>query len=271
MRPIITAAIVLILSLIAGIPGTSCCVADANTPLRPAHQDPNAPVNAILDRLQARTDDLSSYQCKLDYVFRQPWLESQSRRQGTLYYARIAERSCLRIDFQTLQQDEEAERPYRQQFFFDGIWLWRIDYPMQHAERRQISEPNEPIDAFALASRNVPVLGFSNVDNIREQFEPEYIAPVDPNATAGKTDHLHLKVKPDSAYKDDYVSMDLVIDRELNLPVEITAVNLDEDIYEIKLVDPKVDESIGESTFEPEIPSSFSIETIPLDREPTPQ
>ncbi len=235
-----------------------------STPAGTGHQtvsEPNA-LDKVLQSLQDRAAQLKSYQVNIDYVFKQPLLESQQRRTGVLSYARFDKRSSLRIDFQTLQQDEEKPQAYRQQYLFDGVWLLEVDYQLQSATRRQLAEPNQPLDAFSLASKHVPVLGFSKVEDLRKQFEIELVAA--PPTEPASRPHLHLKVKPDSVYKDDYASIDFWIDRQTGLPAEVKAVTPEEDVYEIKLTDPKVNVELDRKLFQVDIPPRFSQQVIPL-------
>jgi outer membrane lipoprotein-sorting protein len=230
-------------------------------PARPAVSEPNA-LDQVLRSLQDRAAELKTYRVNMDYVFKQPLLESQQRRTGVLYYARFDNRSSLRIDFQTLQQDEEKPQTYKQQYLFDGVWLLEVDYQLESATRRQLAEPNQPLDAFSLASKHVPVLGFSKVEDLRKQFEISLVAA--PPAQPAPRQHLHLKVKPDSVYKDDYTAIDFWIDRQTGLPAEVRAVTPDEDVYEIKLTDPKVNQELDRKLFQVDIPSRFSKQVIPL-------
>jgi len=227
--------------------------------------DPNA-ADKVLKDLEAKANELKSYQVNVDYLFKQPVLESQQRRTGVLYYARYDKESFLRTDFNTLQQDEEKQQAYKQQYIFDGVWLLEVDYRLETATRRQLVEPNQPLDAFALASKHLPVLGFSKAQDLRRQFEIQLVA--DPQADANAPQHLHLKVKPDSVYKDDYVTIDLWIDRKVGLPARVEAVTPEEDVYEIKLADPKVNAPLDRKLFQADIPRNFSVEVVPLAKKP---
>jgi outer membrane lipoprotein-sorting protein len=229
-------------------------------PSQPTAPEPNA-LDTVLKNLQDKTAELKSYQVNMDYVFKQPLLESQQRRTGVLYYAKSDKKSDLRIDFRTLQQDEEKEQTYRQQYLFDGVWLWEVDFQLETATRRQLAEPNQPLDALSLAGKQVPVLGFSKVQDLRKQFEIELVA--EPPARPTPRQHLHLKVKPDSVYKDDYVSIDLWIDGKIGLPVQVNAVTREQDAYEIKLTDPKVNAELDPKLFQVDIPPRFSKQVIP--------
>jgi len=222
--------------------------------------DPNA-LDKVLQNLEARANELKSYQVSMDYVFKQPLLESQQRRTGVLYYAKFDKESFLRIDFNTLQQDEEKQQAYKQQYIFDGVWLLEVDHQLQTATRRQLAEPNQPLDALSLASKHLPVLGFSQVEDLRRQFDIELVAA--PQADANAPQHLHLKVKPDSVYKDDYVTLDFWIDKKIGLPSRVEAVTPEEDVYEIKLTDPKVNAPLERKLFAADIPRNFSVEVIP--------
>ncbi len=262
MRRAIVTAIILGVLLATGYAASQSCPAAATGGQAP-NSDPNALQN-VLDRLQAQAADLQSYQCKIDYVFKQIWLESQSRRKGVLYYAKFDDRSYLRIDFNTLQQNEEKEQKSREQFLFDGVWLTYVDHQFRSVERHQMAEPNKPVDAFTLVSRRVPVLGFTKVDDLERQFDIELAerSKSEPSAFY----QLHMKVKPDSVYKDDYVTVDFRIDKKDGLPARIVAVDTEQDVHEIRLTDPKINEGVRRSVFEVATPADFSVESVPLKR-----
>ncbi len=223
--------------------------------------EPNA-LDKVLKNLETKATELKSYQVNMDYIFKQPLLESQQRRTGVLYYAKFDKESFLRIDFDTLQQDQEKQQTYKQQYIFDGVWLLEVDYQLKTATRRQLAEPNRPLDAFSLASKRLPVLGFSKVEDLRKQFEISLVT--EPQADAAVPQHLHLTVKPDSVYKDDYVTIDFWIDPQIGLPMRVEAVTPEEDVYQIKLTDPKVNAPLDRKLFQVDIPRSFSVEVVPL-------
>ena len=220
------------------------------------------PVEAILKQLNEEALGLKSYQCRIEYLFSQPVLDSETLRKGVLYYAKSGEKSKLRINFQTLKQDDEKEQKYIEQYIFDGVWLTQIDYKIKQVKLYQQAEPNEPVDAFELASQNFPIIGFSKVEDLKKQFEVRLVGQ-----QGGKSSgliHLHLKVKPDSIYKDDYTSIDFWIDKKLHLPAKIIAATTEEDIYQIKFLKAKVNKKLNKKVFEMEIPKGFGKEIIPL-------
>lgn len=251
--------VVLLVGFAAGLSrGAS---APATTPARQTAADPNA-LDTVLKNLQDKAVQLKSYQVSMDYVFKQPLLESQQRRTGVLYYAKSDKKSDLRIDFRTLQQDQEKVQKYEQTYLFDGVWLLEVDPQLKTATKRQLAELDKPLDALSLVSKQLPVLGFSKVEDLRKQFEVELVA--EPSGQATSRPHLHLKVKPDSVYKDDYVTIDLWIDSKIGLPVEVKAVTPEDDAYEIKLTEPKVNTELDPKLFQVDIPGNFSMQVIPL-------
>ena len=235
----------------------------AKSPITPCQSAAKAePVETILEQLSRTTQNLKSYQGQIEYLFSQPLFESESLRKGVLYYQKFGEKSKLRVNFQTLKQDDEKEQKYIEQYIFDGLWLTYIDYQIKEVKRYQKAEANEPADAFELARRNFPIIGFSKTENLKKDFEIKLIEQEE--GQASKSIKLHLKVKPGSVYKDDYTSIEFWIDKELNLPAKIVAASTEEDIYQLRFLKAKVNEKIDEKVFEIKIPKGFSEEIIPL-------
>jgi outer membrane lipoprotein-sorting protein len=260
-----------IITIIILLSSATACSLQGNTGIKSSaesqseEKDANS-VEAILTQLKQKTTNLTSYKAELEYRFKQPLLESETLRKGVLYYQKSDEKSMLRVNFQTLKQDDEKERKYSEHFIFDGIWLTRIDYQIKKAERRQLVEPNKPADPFELASRDLPVIGFTKIEDLKKQFE---IKLAQQNKAEAETSfHLHLKVKPDSKYKD-WPAIDLWIDKKLYLPAKIIALTTEEDVYEIKFLKPVVNKKIDAKVFKFDIPKDFTIEIIPLKKQET--
>ncbi|MGA2171741.1 MAG: outer membrane lipoprotein carrier protein LolA [Sedimentisphaerales bacterium] len=209
--------------------------------------------------LSRKTNELRSYQCGVEYLFSQPVLESKTLKTGSLCYARFGGGSKLRINFDTLTQDEGPQQKYADCYIFDGQWLTHIDYQIKQVRKKQLAEANEPVDAFELARKSFPIIGFGKTEDLEKEFD------VNQMDDSNQIVHLHLTVKPDSQYKDDYRSVEVWIDKGLMLPAKISAVSTEGDIYEIKFVSPLVNEKIDEKVFDVKIPDGFGRpEIIPL-------
>ncbi len=247
------------------------------------------PADAVLERLNKMTSELTSYEARIEYKYTQPLLESESLHKGVLYYTRSARTTALRVNFDTRKQEDEKEQKYIEQFIvldgaalthpaqqFKGIWLVHLDYQIKTVKYYQLAEPNDPnapADVFELAGRNLPMLGFTRTKDLKKEFE---VALVEPQKDAANDlIQVHLKVKPNSVYKDDYVSMDFWIDRKLGLPVKAVAVKTEPEppygeIQEITFLNPKVNKGIDANVFDIKIPKGFSEpEITPLSRDRT--
>jgi len=264
----ITAALcfsTLILILMADLCHAGCCVKLPQS-YQPENKADINSVDGILEQLHKQTQKLNSYQCRIEYLFNQPLFESQTLRTGILYYLKSADKSRLRINFDTLKQDQEKEQKYLDQWIFDSQYLTHIDYQTKSVKLYQIAEPNEPnnpANPFELISQSFPLIGFTKAQELKKQFD---IKPIEqksnePNDFVG----LHLKVKSGSIYKDDYTAIDFWMDKKLMLPSKISATSTEGDIYQIRFLQPKVNEKIDEKVFEFRIPDGFGKpEIVPL-------
>jgi len=249
-------------------PLRACCEAKKDTIQCKKKSTKTEAVEQILGKLRKATERLKSYKADVEYLFRQPIFESQTLRKGILYYAKPGDKILLRLNFNTLKQDEQKAQKYIEQYIFDGMWLTHIDYQIQSVKRYQLVDPNElkdanqPVDDFDLLARRFPMVGFSETKNLEKEFEITLITP--PTEQSKGPVHLHLVVKPGSIYKDDYTSIDIWIDKKTYLPVKITAVSTEEDIYELNFLKAKVNQRINKKVFDWKIPPGFTVEEVPL-------
>ncbi len=236
-------------------PGTVCA------------QEPNEvvvdEVDKVLEQLHKTTSGMRSYEGQIEYKYIQPLLESESLRKGVLYYVKIGEVSKLRINFKTLKQDDEKERKYAVHYIFDGVWLTELDYQTKTPTKYQVTEANKPVDAFTAANQTLPMVGFMKPEELKKEFEVELVEQK--KGDPANFVQLHLIVKPNSTYKDDYLTIDFWVDKKVGLPLRVVAVSTEEDICELKFLKPKINKGIGEKIFDFKIPQGFSEpEIVPL-------
>jgi len=276
-RKVMIKVIVVLLAAVGNC-WAGCCVRSLATQREETAKPDTA--GAVLEQLNQKTRELQSYQCRIEHLFRQPAFESETLKKGDLYYQRDGKKSKLRLNLKTLKQDEDKEQKYIEHYIFngdwvtdagyrfEGIWLTHIDYQIKAVKCHQLAEPNDPntpADTFELVSRNFPIIGFSRTEDLKKQFEIELVD--EKEKRAADFAHLHLKVKPDSVYKDDYTSMDFWIDNKVGLPAKIEAVSVQGDIYHIKLLKARVNEEIDKKAFEVRIPEGFGKpQIVPLSR-----
>ncbi|MBN1806060.1 MAG: hypothetical protein JW837_12490 [Sedimentisphaerales bacterium] len=260
------------------VPGGSCKSPDSGGKLQ-ATEIKVDEIDTVLTRLNEKTSQLVSLQAQMEYRFTQPLLESTKLQKGIFYYSKFGNDSKLRLNFQTSKIDEEDEEKYREEYIvlngaglsypgrkFEGIWAVQIDYEMEalrYIQLTQASDPNKPMDVFDLINENFPMIGFSKIEDIRKQFEISLVKQKD--SESGDFVQVHLKVKPNSVYKDSYVSIDFWIDKKLWLPVKIVTVSTEpatepaemKDVSEIKFIKPEFNKKINRKVFDIKIPEGF--------------
>ncbi len=242
---------------LAGCPKKQEIQADSNSKQKDSS---NILIDDILQKLNDKTKQLKSYEGKIEYLVKQPVFDSQTLRKGVLYYQKYPDNSeSLRINFQTLKQDTEKESQYAEQYIFDGVWLTHLDYPNKQAKMYRQAEEGKPVGCFEMASKDFPIIGFSRVEDLKRDFE---VTLTEQNDVRIK---LNLKTQPDSSYKGKYKSIDFWIDKTLFIPCRMAAESTEGDIYEIRLIEPKLNKEIKKSTFEFKIPKEFGpLEKVPL-------
>ncbi len=217
-------------------------------------------VETILKKLNSKTKELKFYEAGIEYLFSQPDFDSNTLRTGVLYYEKSVGTSNLRINFQTLKQDNEKVQRHVEHYIFDGVWLTVLDYQIKTHKRYQQAEPNKPVDAFDLVSKNLPIVGFTKIENLKKQFEIKLIERQE--SEMENVVRLYLKVKRDSIYKDDYSTIEFWIDKSLYLPAKIIAVSTEGDIYEIIFIKPKINKRIAQKVFKIKVPKDFDAPEI---------
>jgi hypothetical protein len=259
--------------------GKKACTCPNCVAKRQAKEEVPNDADKVLKQLNQKTSELTSIQAQIEYKYIQPLLGSEKLQKGVFYYAKIGNSSKLRLNFQTRIIDDEEEEKYVEEYIvldgaylslpghrFKGMWAVQIDYEMEGIKYIQLADaqdPNKQIDVFDLINKNFPMVGFSRIEDIKKQFE---ITLVEQKKTGPKEFiQVHLKVKPNSIYKDDYVSIDFWIDKKLGLPTKIVTVSTepatepteDKDVFEIKFLEPQFNTKIDKKVFGFKIPTDF--------------
>ncbi|HIJ66867.1 MAG TPA: hypothetical protein HPP87_10325 [Planctomycetes bacterium] len=223
-------------------------------------------VDEILSRLGQSAGRLKSYQAKLRYLFIQEpeLLDSRILRKGELFYKKDATGSKLRVNFNTLKQDDGAEEKHVEHFIFDGVWLTKIDFQLEKVDFFQQAPEDKPIDVFEFISRRFALLGFTNVQFLRKNFDIT-IAPPDEGKPCNYKG-LRLIPREDSIYKTEYAHIDFWLDSTTLLPAKIKAESTKGDIYHIELLESKVNKKIENAVFKLETPKHFSKNRTTLNR-----
>jgi hypothetical protein len=267
------------LMLLLWIISISCASGSSESQSTQKEQKEIDPVDKVLKKLNKTTQELKSLECRIEYKDVQPSVfDTETLRKGILYYSKKGNESKLRVNFQTVQQNDEPEQKCIEQYIvvdgallksdahdFEGMWLVKLDYEFKTIMYIQITEANdsnEPVDVFELISRNLPTVGFTKIEDLKKQFE---ISLIDEKKNEQEEFiQVHLKIKPNSVYKDDYTQIDFWIDKKINLPAKIKAVSTEpngsienKDFCEIELLELKLNQKIDPDIFNFSIPKDF--------------
>ena len=231
----------------ACVVGGECEKADANS------------LEGILGKLGEATDKLEQFSGKIEYDFIQEpeLLADTTIRKGEIMYLKREldgeRRSFLRVNFETLQQQDLEEEKHREYYLFDGVKLTRVDYELKQVNVDYMAKEDEPVEVFELLDRHFPIIGFSGTSNLEKEFDIKLAESED----VSKYHHLSLDVKADSRYKEEYKKVDFYIDKKSSLPMRIVTVSTEGDIYDIKFSGLNTEKKLVKADFEVETPPDF--------------
>ncbi len=224
--------------------------------------DVNDKVRQQIEKLSARTKSLTSFQCKLEYLFEQPVFETKTLQKGEMFYLKEGKTSLLRINFTSRKEDTGKEEKFQDEYIFNGTYLTRIDYQVKEVKHYQQAKEGETVDAFDLIAKNFPIVGFSKTAELEKNYDIKLEKQTDEKS---KLATLNLTPRPDSNNKD-YKKISLSVDTAIDLPVKIVATNSDGDIYTISFLEPKVNQKIDKKVFAFTVPKGFTEVTEKLEK-----
>lgn len=171
-----------------------------------------------------------------------------------MYYQQRRGGSGLRINFSSLIEDDSPVRDYKDEYIFDGRWLSHVDYATKQVKKYEQVKEGDTIDAFDLLSRRFPIIGFSKVEEIEDDFAISVVSE------SAKVVQLRLKPVLGSFFAEDYVCIDFWIDMEKLLPSKIVAENTNEELYTFEFKRPELNKNIDSKIFKYIIPRGFTTE-----------
>jgi outer membrane lipoprotein-sorting protein len=263
MTRIISITTLVLLITISYCQASVCCAASAEKE-KPPVVKPLSEIDKILQNLNTQKAKIKTYQAKIDYLFIQDpeLLDSRITRTGKIYYKKTDKASNLVIKFDTFKQDDEKKQKRKEEYTFDGVWLKIIDHKNKTVNSYQKAEKGKPVDAFELISRDFPMIGFSNKEDLRKDFD--ITIPKKDKNTNNKQVRLKLVVKKGSPYAKNYTSIDFRIDKKTYLPARIITTSTEGDIYDIKLHVSNINKNLKDTVFMLETPTDFRENKHPI-------
>lgn len=241
--------------------GQGCCAAKDVAPA--GEQPTQTPLQKILDNLQKNATELTSCTATLTYlVIQDPdLLDSHTTRKGVLHYLKSNGRSQVKIQFDTVRQDDFDEEKRLEIYLFDGVWLTKIDYALEQVDMLQQAPEDKPLDAFDFLTHHFPLIGFSGSKDFETEFDVQLAEPTENEQNLA---HLILNVKADSRYSKDYKTIDFWIDAASYLPRRVRTLSTQGDVYDIHFADIQTNKKVDKKVFALQIPERFqkNVETL---------
>jgi outer membrane lipoprotein-sorting protein len=249
------------------LPAANPAPPPAAAPADPNRIDPSSEFGQLLEKINAAAKTIKSCQAAVDYLFIQEpeLLNSRTVRKGTLYYQKNDKGSKLRLNFDTIKQDDAEEQKKTEQYVFDGVWLTKIDFTLRQVDQYQQAPVDKPVEVFDYISHHFPIVGFVGTDTLQKQFVITLAAPKEDEKDSR---HLLLKVRPDSVYKDDYTQIDLWVNNESSLPMRMVSISTQGDIYDIRMSKMELNKALPNKIFTIETPADFSKNVKTLEQKP---
>ncbi len=203
-------------------------------------------VNTAIEKLNQAVSNLRYLTANIEYTHSQPLFDTQTIRKGKLFYIRDANTASLRINFESLKQDQAQEQQYREEYIFDGWKLTRIDYQSKSAVTEQYSK-DKAIEPFELVQDYFPIIGLTKPQEMKQDFD----IGLDENT-------LKLSAKENSRFAKTYKQVAVTIEPDTNLPVAFAASTTEDEQITIKLTGIDTSSKIKKEVFEVSLSADFT-------------
>lgn len=207
--------------------------------------EPNDVIKTI-EKLNRAANNLKNLTAEIEYTHTQPLFETQTVRTGKIFYTKDAGSSTLRINFLTLKQDQSNKQEYKEDYFFDGMKLTRIDYQSKSVTTEQLAK-DKPIEPFEIVQDYFPIIGLAKPDEMTSQFN-----------ISVKGNELTMIPKENSRFFKTYKQVYIKINPENNLPYDFSALTADDEKITIKLSQINTSKAVDKKVFELKIPAGFA-------------
>jgi outer membrane lipoprotein-sorting protein len=210
-------------------------------------------VNKTIEKLNQSAANLKTLTAEIEYTHTQTLFDTQTVRTGKLFYLKDEKSAFLRINFESLKQDQAKEQKYREEYVFDGQKLTRIDYQSKSVVTEQYAKDANTIEPFELVQDYFPIIGLAKPQEMTQDFDITL-----------NGDTLKLIPKENSRFHKTYTQVNVTINPELNLPVVFNASTTDNEEITIKLNKMETSKPVKKEVFELKIPTDFTQTEKPI-------
>lgn len=227
-------------------------------------------VDELLDKLEAKGDEIKGLSCKLryNYVTVDP-VESSQVKTGDLKYLKPTGANIngmFKIHFRELDADGIKSK-HEEQIAFDGNWLIERNDKAKTIIRREVVKKGQTVNPFELGKGPFPMpFGQKRADMLQHfKIKKTVSGAGDPPNTV----HLHCEPHPHSNMASRYRQVRMWIDKGNNLPVKMVCERLaDDNRIEVTFTEVDTKAAPGAADFKIEEPADFDKRLEPITDEP---
>lgn len=237
-------------------------------PVLPTSGD--AEVDTLLDKLEAKGDEIKGLSCKLryNYITVDP-VESSQVKTGDLKYLKPTGTNIngmFKIHFTELSADGVKSK-HEEQIAFDGNWLIERNDKARTIIRREVVKKGQTINPFELGKGPFPMPFGQKRADMLQHFKIKKVASAagDPPNTV----KLHCEPHPHSNMASRYRQVQMLVDKGNNLPVKMLCERLaDDNRIEVSFTDVDTKAAPTPDDFKIEEPKDFDKRLEPITDEP---
>lgn len=227
-------------------------------------------VDELLDKLEAKGDEIKGLTCKLryNYVTVDP-VESSQVKTGDLKYLKPTNaivNGMFKIHFHELIADG-AKSAHEEQIAFNGNWLIERNDKAKTIIRREVVKPGQRINPFELGKGPFPMPFGQKRSDMLQHFKINKVAPNKDEMP--NTVHLHCEPHPHSSMASRYKRVEMYLDKGNNLPVRMVCERLsDDNRIEVSFTEVDAKAAPTPDDFKIEEPKDFDKREEPITDEP---
>jgi outer membrane lipoprotein-sorting protein len=197
------------------------------TPFALAGLSADSSSDDVLDALYDVGKDLKSFTADVKMAEYDNFAQSTSTRIGQVWY-QVPEggQPRMRITFTKRIKDEVVQSEMLEYKLENG-WLTDRNYTLKKEARRQLLRPGEKVNLLKLGEGPFPLPIGQKREDVLKQFDVKKVAPekTDPANTV----HLTLIPKPGTQFERKFVSIDVWVNMQSNMPQRIKTADRNDD------------------------------------------
>ena len=187
---------------------------------------PDAPLDTILDALNARGKDLKDFSADVALHTVDNRTGEDSAQLGKVVYDAGGGNSRIRVSFDKKDTEtgdgKRMTQKQRLDYLLENGWLTDRDYQKKLEVRRQVLRPGQQMNLLKLGEGPFPLPIGQDKAEVRKQFDVSKVplAPDDPKGTL----HVRLVPKAGSQFEKRFRQIDVFVDPKTNMPSRIDTV-----------------------------------------------